>query len=339
MLDIQDWIKLETRILFIMTNKNKYRELCKKEITVPIFSQDWWLDVVCGEDNWDVVIIEKGGTIVASWPYRKNSKYGFKTMTMPQLTQHLGPWVKYPEKQKYAKKLEYEKEIFNKLIKLLPKRGFFQQNFHYSITNWLPFYWNEFQQTTRYTYVLEDLSDLDKVYGDFQSKNRTDISKAKNIVECIDFDDIEEFYEINKKTFARQNMEIPYSLDFIKNLDNILKEKRLRKMFLAKDKENRVHAVIYIIWDTNSAYYLMGGGDPVLRNSGATSLLLWEAIKFASTVTRNFDFEGSMIESVERFFRGFGAIQKPYFAISKECSKSLKVCMQIKNLLRTIIKE
>lgn len=47
-----------------MGNKSKYRNLCAVEKNIPIFSQDWWLDAVCGEENWDVIIIEKGGIIL-----------------------------------------------------------------------------------------------------------------------------------------------------------------------------------------------------------------------------------------------------------------------------------
>ena len=79
------------------------------------------------------------------------------------------------------------------------------------------------------------------------------------------------------------------------------------------------------MWDENSAYYLMGGGDPDLRNSGAASLVLWEAIKHASTVTGKFDFEGSMNESIERFFRGFGGRQELAFNVSKTNSKLLHI--------------
>lgn len=40
----------------------------------------------------------------------------------------------------------------NYFIDNLPKFDYFNMNFHYSITNWLPFYWRGFKQTTRYTY-------------------------------------------------------------------------------------------------------------------------------------------------------------------------------------------
>ena len=86
-------------------------------------------------------------------------------------------------------------------------------------------------------------------------------------------------------------------------------------MFGAVEELRRVHAVAFIVWDRNRAYYLIGGGDPDFRNSGAATLCIWEAIKFSSTVTKAFDFEGSMVENIERFFRGFGGHLKPYHRI------------------------
>jgi hypothetical protein len=94
-----------------------------------------------------------------------------------------------------------------------------------------------------------------------------------------------------------------------------------------------LHAGIYVVWDEQSAYYLMGGGDPELRSSGATSLCMWEAIKFVSTKTKSFDFEGSMIERVERFFRAFGAIQTPYFSITKTDSRVFKIAQIARSLM------
>ncbi len=73
----------------------------------------------------------------------------------------------------------------------------------------------------------------------------------------------------------------------------------------------------YVVWDRHAAYYLLGGGDPELRTSGASSLLMWEAILRAREVTDVFDFEGSMLKPVERFFRAFGGHQTPYLYVSR----------------------
>jgi len=40
-----------------LIDKELYREFCKVEDNIPIFSKDWWMDAVCGEDKWDVILI------------------------------------------------------------------------------------------------------------------------------------------------------------------------------------------------------------------------------------------------------------------------------------------
>jgi len=94
-----------------MSNKEKYRDFCTTEPEIPIFSKDWWLDSVCGEINWNVLLLEKDNKIVASMPYYTTKKMMLYMIFMPKLTQSMGPYIKYPKKQKYEKKLSYEKEV------------------------------------------------------------------------------------------------------------------------------------------------------------------------------------------------------------------------------------
>lgn len=308
-----------------LDNKKKYRELCRKERSIPIFSKDWWLDAVAG-DNWDVALVENNGEVIAALPFVKKKKIIFDVISMPKLTQNLGIWVKYPENQKYANRLSFEKEIYTQLIEQIPYFDYFSQNFHYSMTNWLPFYWKGFEQTTRYTYVIEDISDLGKVYDNFKSNIRGKIKKAQKIVGVELTESIDLFYELNRKTFERQGIKIPYTLDFLREKDKIVSRNHARKIFVAKDGEGRVHSSLYLIWDSDSSYVHMVGEDPDLRRSGAGILLIWEAIKFTKEKIglNKFDFEGSMIENIESVRRAFGAIQKPYFQITKINSKLLK---------------
>lgn len=316
----------------MLTNKEKYRRLCEEEESIPIFSQAWWLDSVA-KDKWDVVLIENGDRIDASLPYVLDKKYGFTLITQPKLTQTLGPWIR-ESKAKYARRLSREKDLLQGLFALLPKHDYYAQNWHYSMTNWLPLYWQGYEQTTRYTYRIDNIVDFESMWGGFEANIRTDIRKAINREGITIKTDLpfEEFISLNKKVFERQGVNVPYSSEFIVALNKAAKKREASKTFIAVDSEGNKHAGIYLVWDKNSAYYLMGGGDPELRNSGATSLCMWEAIKFASTVTKSFDFEGSMIEPVERFFRGFGSIQTPYFSVKKTNSKLLKAYRAFKNI-------
>ncbi len=300
-----------------MKAKQKYRNLCQVEHSIPLPSKDWWLDVVAGEDNWNVVLAERGDQIVASMPFVFKKKLGFDIIHMPPFTPSMGVWVKYPENQKYANKLSFEKKIFTELIEQLPRFDRFQQRFHVSFTNWLPFFWKGFEQTTRYTYVIENLNNLDKIFSNFRENIRREIRKAQRQLNVFHEESIEKLYRLQQLTYKRQGLTMEYSLPYLENINHACIERKCGKIYYAEDQEGRLHSALFLIWDNERAYYLIGGSDPAYRNSGAASLLMWNAIQYAATVTRKFDFEGSMIEPIERFFRGFGAIQKPYFSIYK----------------------
>ena len=268
-------------------------------------------------------------------PWVKKRKFGLTFLTHPFLTQTLGPWFDDPSSgTKYSTQLARQKDLTELLIKQLPKHDYFGQNFSPLITNWLPWYWKGYEQTTKYTYQLHDIGDHKRVFDDFEKNIRGYIRKAeKNGIVVTTENTIDDFLPLNSAVFSRQGLKSPYDVDFVRRLDAACQEQGARKIFIARDQFGIPHAGVYLVYNQFCAYNIMIGGDPSLRSSGATSLAMWEAIKFASTITQTFDFEGSMIEPIERFFRGFGAIQTPYFRVSSAkgalgglldaCNKSL----------------
>jgi hypothetical protein len=317
-----------------MTNKEKYRLFCENEKSIPIFSQAWWLDSVANH-SWDVCLVENSEGIVASMPYFTKKKYGLTILSQPQLTQNLGPWIK-PSNGKYNKKLSRQKQLMQELINQLPEYDYFSQSWHYSITNWLPFYWRGFEQTTKYTYVIEDLSELDNTYGNFHSSYRNKIRKAQKLVTISNDMDPQDFYEINTKTFLRQGLDAPYSKCFFLKHDSALADRKSRMIFYAKDSDENIHSSLYLTWDNVSSYVHMVGEDPKFRSSGAGISLVWEAIKYTKNVLNlnKFDFEGSMIESVEQVRRDCGAVQKPYFSVTHKPSVIVRTIFFLKNLIK-----
>lgn len=282
--------------------------------TNSIFQQPWWLDAVA-PSHWDAVVVKKGAEIVARLPFVVKKKYGLTLLTMPQLTQTLGPWLGSSE-AKYTNRLSEELHLCEELIRQLPRHDFFLQQFSPAITNWLAFYWAGFSASTHYTYRIEDLTDLDRIWSGLRSNIRGKIRKAQTKVQIRNDFGIETLLEVGSKTFLRQRLRVPYDPECVRRLDRACAQHDARHFLFAEDAQHHIHAAAYIVWDPDAAYYLMSGGDPSLRDSGAQSLLLWEAIKFAAGKTRCFDFEGSMLAPVESFFRAFGARQVPYFRIS-----------------------
>jgi hypothetical protein len=298
------------------------------------------MDAVCGPDNWGEVRIEHGGILQARLLYSIQRKYGFRVLGVPPLTQTLGPWFA-DTGAKLSGCLSREKELGYELIDRLPPHDLFEQSFHRSIVNWLPWYWRDFEQTTCYTYRLDDLSDLEEIWKGCSENIRRDIRKAErrySLQVRTDLD-VEAFLDLDEMTFNRQGMKLPYSRDLIYRLDAACVKHDRRRIFFAQAPDGALHAAVYLVWDDNSAYYLMGGSDPTLRNSGAGSLVMWSAIQYAAKVSRSFDFEGSMIEPIERFFRSFGARQIPYFQVRRFNSRSIKVLWHLKRALRGLVRD
>ena len=288
-----------------------------------VFCQPWWLQAV-SPDNWDVVFVERGDEVAAVLPYAYKIRLGkYRLIEHPYLTFYLGPRLR-DSHAKYTNRLADEKDLMTELIEKLPPFATFQQWFHPSITNWLPFYWKGFKQTTRYTYVIEDTRDMESVWNEIRENIRTDVRKAQKVVEVADNPDIGRFLSLQRVTYGRQGKTLPYPEETLLRLDAACAEHGARKILFAVDSQGRAHASVYLVWDATTVYALMRGSDPILRNSGATSLLVWKAIEFASSQGKRFDFAGSWVESIERFVRAFGARQTPFFEISKMNSRVVK---------------
>lgn len=301
-------------------NREIYREFCKTKQNLPVFLYDWWLDAVCGDDNWDVALVKPDSEILAFMPYFIKKIIFFDISIMPQLTQFLGPWINYPNDLKETNRAEFEKKMMSELIEQLPDSDNFEQNFHYSVTNWLPFYWKGYEQTTRYTYVIEDISYPERIFENFTPAKRKNIRKAEEIVE-IKFDlSAEEFYRHHRDSLKKQGTTISYSEETFMRIHDAAKANRSGKTIYAVDKNGIIHSALFVLWSKYSAYDLISSIDPDHKNSDSASLLAWEMIKYLSNKTYRFDFEGSMIESVERSFRQFGTVQKAYFNIKKNRS-------------------
>jgi hypothetical protein len=279
-----------------------------------LYCREWWLDAVA-PGRYELLTVRRGDRIQAGWPLVWAGETGRRQVITPPLTQKLG--ILFAKTNaKYSEELANQHELIEELIQQLPEDVELAQNFHENFTNWLPFFWHGYQQTSRYTYVLDDLSNTAAIWEQMRHKTRTEIRKAQRSgVRVVETDDLDRFYRVNTRTFERQQMKVPYTLNFVRRIDDACRRHAGRRILLAVDPNGRVLAGIYLVYDSACTILLLSGGDAELRNQGAGALLTWESICFAATVSRRFDFEGSMMQPVERNYRGFGAKQTPYFRI------------------------
>ena len=266
--------------------------------------------------RWGETTVERGGRTVARLPYVARGPRRLRVLTQPPLTQTLGPWVQRPEGSKDAIALGDEMELLTSLEAGLPPAGAFRQGFSPTMRNALPFHWAGYRLEVRYTYRLEGLRSEEALWQGLNGNIRREIRKARKRVVVRDDLGLDRFYGVYAKTFERQGLSAD-PLGRLERLEAACAPRGARTMLFACDENERIHAVAYVVWDHRAAYYLLGGGDPELRTSGASSLLMWEAIMRARAVSEVFDFEGSMLRPVERFFRAFGGVQRPYLFVSR----------------------
>ena len=313
-------------------HKEAYINFCKQESDLPIFSQVWYLDAVCGTNGWDILLAKKGNEIAATMPIPKSKNiWGFQVSRMPILTKYLGP--NFSNKYRNTK---HEEKLLKELILQIPSHHFFQHTLHPSLKNWLPFLWKNFNANVLYTYTLDLQQDLKELYNNIDANYRN--NKIKNAEKKITIHSnlsLLDFYTLKTKTQQRQDISFPFSFSFFEKYDAVLQQNNARKIFFAVDEENNIHSTAYLIWDEKTAYLQMIGDDPNLRQSGAGILLTWHTIKYAKEVLQKerYDFLGSMLEPITNVRQSFGATQKPYFQIQKFSRLWMKTAYESKKII------
>jgi antitoxin (DNA-binding transcriptional repressor) of toxin-antitoxin stability system len=298
-----------------------------------IFQQPWWLDAVA-PGRWEEVTVRRDGRTVARLPYVIRGRPGLRMLTQSTMTQTLGPSVARSEVDG-GRALGQEHELLAELERKLPPARAFSQQFSPAVLNALPFLWAGYRIEVRYTYRLHDMRSTDVLWEGLRSNVRREVRKARKRVEVVEGLGVDRFHDVLSKTYARQGLAAPRSLAELERLDEACARHRAGTMLFAQDETGRVHAGAWVVWDGQAAYYLLAGGDPDLRTSGASSLLVWEAIMRSRPHAHVFDFHGSMLQPIERFFRAFGARQTPYLSVTR-MNPALRAALEARSAWRRL---
>lgn len=303
-----------------MTRAEYETLLQEKEDELPVFYQPWWLDAVSAGRQWSVAATSDGeGRITGILPYAPARRLGLAFVAPLPLSFGLGPWVFYPPNPdlKAYRRRTHEWKVLTDLAGQLPAASFIGFKSNYRLDNGLPLQRAGFQQATRYSYVLPSLQDEAQLWDALAGKTRTAVRKAGRALRVTREEDVELPWELTMKAVRHRQEKLHLPLQWLQQLDQELSRREQRRIYVARDEEKRVHAALYLVWDHLSAYNLLLGSDPDLRQSGAAALLLWEAIKDSRDLAPRFDFEGSQIPGVEEFYRSFGAELWPYYEFTK----------------------
>ncbi|MBR5855624.1 MAG: GNAT family N-acetyltransferase [Paludibacteraceae bacterium] len=310
-----------------MTKKELYRNFCKLAHQLPIFMHDWWLDAVCAGKHWDALLcvkttdgyclsdgVDKEEDIVAVLPYLHRERMWMRYVIMPQMTQMGGIWIhecvrddEHAVKQICA--------LFCEALQTLRLSYYYQ---HFPLYSTAPQRMQEFgfKLKKRVTYRIEDLSDLDRVINGFSKNKKRQLQKALSL--HVDYSmNIEDFYRFHQDCLRQQGKAISYTREFLLVLDRKTKRLNQGQVLAIRNADERLLAAAFLVWDKQSMYYLIPCYSPLYKDSGASALLVLEAIKLARKLGVAFDFEGSMIKGVAQHYKQFGSSPVTYYSVEK----------------------
>lgn len=303
-----------------------------------LFSQSWWLDAVA-PGSWGEATVEGDGRIAARLPWARERLpirgVHLTRLGSPRLTPFLAPMLDLGS-GKHVTRLAREHRLLEALLDDLPAFDYLSYTFDPSFTNWLPFYWKGLTGSLRATYILDDVTDLDAIWRGMSDKTRNVIRTAEPVLEIREDESAERLAEALTSTFERQGRRMPFSPEMLERLHRAVRDRGAGTILSAGDEQGRMHGALMVVWDDDRAYYLTGGAITDLRRSGAQSLLLWHAIRLAAERVSVFDFEGSMIEGVARFFRGFGSRPCPYLHVTG-ASRRMRIGIAARDLGRALL--
>ena len=275
-----------------------------------IYTKSFYLKALAA--SFKIGVVEEDSSLLGGIVLAKN-ELGMSTNSV--FVKYLG--ILYDSFQdKDARAQSARHQIDRLIVSHLSKCGVWSYTFHPNYTNWLSFYWAGYQQTTRYTYQIRFVPSTD-FKNSYREKVRHPLRQAEKNRLVVDDISTDEFIRVNTKTYQKRRAKPPYSSAWLKTF--LISSEKAGYLYKkgVKDSDGNIHSVAAIVFDKKSANLILHGTDPQFSNQGGGTLLLDHLIEFARRNSSVFDFEGSMIERIELFYRGFGGDLVPYFKIFK----------------------
>jgi hypothetical protein len=286
-----------------------------------LFHSAWWhrawqadVDIYARRGN--------DGKIQAGIPIYVGRRLGVRAVRRPPLTPVNGPVFRRSEKSRRSSRYSQDRKQINEAIAACPRLGFYDFSLPPGMTDVMPFLWNGYKPYIGYTYVIST-DERDSWRSNMSEMNRRNLDKARKeaeqegltidtgtkIVEALDL--LVNTAESKGFSFKRHVDRIPTWWDEVTRRD-------AGRLYSICDSDGTPLCTTIMVWDAETAYYIAGGMREEIRAKSRLNLILFERmIRDAHERGTHFDFEGSTLVGVERFFRGWGGKLWPSFRLVK----------------------
>ncbi|MBP1664428.1 MAG: hypothetical protein H6Q19_1568 [Bacteroidetes bacterium] len=255
------------------------------------YASTWYLDMVSPE--WEALV---AGDYEYIMPLPVKKKFGIKYIVQPILTQQLGVFSEET----------IDSEIVNSFIRAIP---YFSYELNLNERNFTP-------EAAIMPNIIVDLNyPYEYLKSNFSVNTKRNIVKAESNQLHIDRSlKPDEFIRLYLET--DRNFKIIHA-DKIRNLICKGSENNLISICCVRTPENEVVSAVGLLKSGNRIIYLLPFSSVKGKTLSAMFFLINELIKEHAGTEKILDFEGSRIEGLNRFYKGFGGVERSYYLIKK----------------------
>jgi hypothetical protein len=255
------------------------------------YAYSWYLNVVSPE--WEALI---GGDYEYLMPLPVKRKYHIPYIVQPFLTQQLGVFSRH----------EVTQEILENFIKKIP---YYSYELHLNENNEYP------DITLLPNFVLNLNKPYEHLAKDFAKNTLRNIKKASELPQKVSENtDIALFLEFYTSTATHLKKS---QIHLINKVLRIAVEKNEAQLFSVQNTDNQIIASLALLTCPNRMIYFLPASSSEGKKSYSMFLLVDFIIKKHAGEKKIFDFEGSAIEGIARFYKGFGAVNQPYYSLKR----------------------
>lgn len=298
------------------TEFSSWDALVSKSPQGTVFHHSWWLEAT-GYD-FEILVCRDAGEVVAGIPLPRKRRAGLTLFHSPMLTPYLGPIFDLSKPRSAYEQVSLMRRLGESLARAIKGYDSFSYTAGASAPDLQGFLWADYQAQLGYTFRFEAGTSVDQVLRGMAKGQRGALAKAQRSQTIVSAEkEIDLLLELNKQTFARQGLSLPYPENLLRRLWAAARARGQAQIYLARAVQGMFVAGMLVVHDARSSYMLLEGISPEGRSLGGVALVEWQAIQDALVAGRAFDYEGSELRNVEPRLRRWGAVPKPIWRLER----------------------
>jgi hypothetical protein len=256
-----------------------------------VYAETWYLDIV--SPDWEALVADDYEYVM---PLPVKTKYAIPYLVQPILTQQLGIFSAS----------EISEIIIKEFLKKIPYPSY---ELNFNEENFIP------EAEAFPNYILSLRPSYEQLRAKFSKNTRRNIEKAQQAgLQVRDFLSVNDFlnfyYSLEKKFIFPER-------SLLEMLIGKGKERNAVDIFGIFSPHNELIATLCMIHSKKRFTYWIPVSNAVGKKTSAMFLLVDEIIRQNAESEAILDFEGSRIEGIARFYKGFGSEYKPYYVLKR----------------------